>query len=81
MAKLVVELESDKLEHAEEECSRNLRDIADKLDRADGRSNLVAGSCVDINGNKVGTCDGYLASLRCNGVMVQSPRNAERVDR
>jgi hypothetical protein len=28
MAKLVVELESDKLEHAEEECSRILRDIA-----------------------------------------------------
>ena len=29
MAKLVVELESDKLEHAEEECSAILRDIAD----------------------------------------------------
>jgi hypothetical protein len=55
MAKLVVELESDNLEHAEEECSRILRDIADKLDRADARSNLVTGSCVDINGNKVGT--------------------------
>jgi hypothetical protein len=55
MAKLVVQLESDKLEHAEEECSRILRDIADKLDRADGRSNLVTGSCVDIDGNKVGT--------------------------
>jgi hypothetical protein len=49
-----VELESDKLEHAEEECSAILRDIADKLDRADGRSNLVTGSCVDIKGNKVG---------------------------
>ena len=30
MAKLVVETESDKLEHAEEECLRILRDIADK---------------------------------------------------
>jgi hypothetical protein len=50
-----VQLESDKLEHAEEECSRILRDIADKLDSADSRSNLVTGSCVDINGNKVGT--------------------------
>ena len=39
MAKLVVELESDKLENAEEECSRILRDIADKLDSTDGRSN------------------------------------------
>ena len=55
MAKLVVQLESDKLEHAEEECSRILRDIADKLDSADSRSNLVTGSCVDINSNKVGT--------------------------
>ena len=55
MAKLVVQLESDKLEHAEEECSRILRDIADKLDSADSRSNLVTGSCVDINGNNVGT--------------------------
>jgi hypothetical protein len=54
MAKLVVELESDKLEHAEEECSRILRDIANKLDSADGRSSLVTGSCVDMNGNKVG---------------------------
>ena len=55
MAKLVVELESDNLEHAEEECSRILRDIADKIDRAESRSNLVTGSCVDIKGNKVGT--------------------------
>ena len=54
MDKLVVELESDKLENAEEECSRILRDIADKLDSTDGRSNLVSGSCVDIKGNKVG---------------------------
>jgi hypothetical protein len=51
MAKLVVELESGN----EEECSRILREIADKLDRTDGRSNLVTGSCVDVNGNKVGT--------------------------
>ena len=54
MAKLVVQLESDKLEHAEEGV-RILRDIASKLDSADSRSNLVTGSCVDIKGNKVGT--------------------------
>jgi hypothetical protein len=45
---------SNNLEHVEEECSRILRD-SDKIDRADGRSNLVTGSRVDIKGNKVGT--------------------------
>lgn len=54
MFSLKISTANEAFDHCEAECSRILREIADKLDALDGRAHTIEGRCRDINGNTVG---------------------------
>ena len=49
-----METDNDAFEDWHTEVARILRDVADQLDRDDGRSGFPGGACLDVNGNYVG---------------------------